>query len=71
MLKYIKTGIDLNSSDKDKIKQCTKYWIVELDETGNRRYWVIPVEKIDFKIIDSIDMDNLWGEVMHLLENDY
>ena len=36
------------------------------DETGNRRYWVIPVEKIDFDIIDKIDIDMLWGEVMYL-----
>ena len=23
------------------------------DETGNRRYWVIPVEKIDFDLIEN------------------
>ena len=117
---YIKTGIDLDPSDKDKINQCIKYWVCELgeldstlkkdlaklkaflteqedeyrkpyaafpikyprmtsfyatvnqcdflkDETGNRRYWVIPVEKIDFDKLKEIDIEQLWGEVMHLL----
>lgn len=117
---YVKTGIDLDPSDKDKINQCIKYWVCELgeldstlkkdlaklkaflteqedeyrkpyaafpvkyprmtsfyatvnqgdflkDETGNRRYWVIPVEKIDFEKLDEIDINQLWGEVMHLL----
>ena len=119
---YVKTGLELDPSDKDKINQCIKYWVVELgeldstlkkdlakikaflteqvdefrkpyhaspnryprmtsfyatvnneeflkDETGNRRYWVIPIEKIDFDIIDKIDIDMLWGEVMYLKEN--
>ena len=119
---YVKTGLELDPSDKDKINQCIKYWVVELgeldstlkkdlakikaflteqvdefrkpyhaspiryprmtsfyatvnneeflkDETGNRRYWVIPVEKIDFDIIDKIDIDMLWGEVMYLKEH--
>ncbi|MBC5997680.1 hypothetical protein EAI30_12165 [Romboutsia ilealis] len=118
---YVKTGLELDPSDKDKINQCIKYWVVELgeldstlkkdiakikafiteqvdefrkpyqaapmryprktsfyatvnneaflkDETGNRRYWVIPVEKIDFDIIDKIDIEKLWGEVMYLKE---
>ena len=39
------------------------------DDTGNRRYWVIPVEKIDFNIIDNLDINMLWGEVMHLKED--
>ena len=117
---YVKTGIDLDPSDKDKINQCIKYWVCELgeldstlkkdlatlkaflteqedeyrrpyaafpmkyprmtsfyatvnqgdflkDETGNRRYWVIPVEKIDFEKLEEIDINQLWGEVMHLL----
>lgn len=37
------------------------------DETGNRRYWVIPVEKIDFKKLEEIDVNQLWGQVMHLI----
>lgn len=94
---YVKTGLELDPSDKDKVYQCIKYWVCELgeldatfkrdlsklkafiteqvdefrrpyglapisyprktsfyatvnneeflkDETGNRRYWVIPVD---------------------------
>lgn len=29
---YVKTGLDLDSSDKDKINQCIKYWVCELGE---------------------------------------
>ncbi|MGL5693577.1 MAG: VapE domain-containing protein [Peptostreptococcaceae bacterium] len=99
---YVKTGLELDPSDKDKVYQCIKYWVCELREldefrkpyglapvsyprktsfyatinneeflkyeTGNRRYWIIPVEKIDFELIDKIDVDKLWGEVMHLKE---
>ncbi|WP_289681857.1 VapE domain-containing protein [Romboutsia ilealis] len=131
---YVKTGLELDPSDKDKVYQCIKYWVAELgeldstlkrdlaklkafitessdefrrpyamkpmvyprrpyamkpmvyprrtsfyatvnngdflkDDTGNRRYWVIPVEKIDFNIIDNLDINMLWGEVMHLKED--
>ncbi|MGL5507238.1 MAG: VapE domain-containing protein [Paraclostridium sp.] len=38
------------------------------DETGNRRYWTISLDSINFDIIDNIDMTALWGEVMHLLK---
>ncbi|MEG2985722.1 MAG: VapE family protein [Peptostreptococcaceae bacterium] len=118
---HVKTGLELDPSDKDKVYQCIKYWVCELgeldstlkkdlaklkafiteqidefrrpyglapvkyprktsfyatvnneeflkDETGNRRYWVISIEKIDFDNIDKIDIDKLWGEVMHLKE---
>ena len=118
---YVKTGLELDPSDKDKVYQCIKYWVCELgeldstlkkdlaklkafiteqvdefrrpyglvpisyprktsfyatvnneeflkDETGNRRYWVIPIEKIDFDLIDKIDIDKLWGEVMYIKE---
>ena len=116
---YVKTGLELDPSDKDKVYQCVKYWVCELgeldstfkrdlaklkafiteqmdefrrpyglvpikyprktsfyatvnneeflkDESGNRRYWIIPVEQIDFELIDKIDMCQLWGEVMHM-----
>lgn len=119
---YVKTGIELDPSDKDKVYQCIKYWVAELveldstlkrdlanlkafitesvdefrkpyamkptvyprktsfyatvnnddflkDDTGNRRYWVIPVEKIDFDILNNLDINMLWGEVMHLKES--
>lgn len=118
---YVKTGLELDPSDKDKIYQCIKYWVCELgeldstfkrdlsklkafiteqsdefrrpyglapikyprktsfyatvnneeflkDETGNRRYWVIPVKKINFELIDKIDIYKLWGEVMQMKE---
>lgn len=33
------------------------------DETGDRRFWVIPVDSIDWRTIrNSIDLDKLWGE---------
>ena len=116
-LNWVKTGLEVDPSDKDKIRLATKYWISELgemdstlkrdqaklkaffteakdeyrkayarveeyyprltsfyatvndeeflkDPTGNRRYWVIPVEKIN--VDHNIDLDQLWGEVMHL-----
>ena len=118
---HVKTGLELDPSDKDKVYQCIKYWVCELgeldstfkkdlaklkafitepvdefrkpyglapikyprktsfyatvnneeflkDESGNRRYWVIPVEEIDFELIDKIDIYQLWGEVMSIRE---
>ena len=115
---WVKTGLEVDPSNKDMVHQATKYWVSELgeldatlkkdqaklkafftsnmdeyrrpydrseeayprltafyatvnkeeflkDETGNRRYWTIPAEKM---IVDhSIDLDKLWGEVMFLL----
>lgn len=119
---YLKTGLELDPSDKDKIYNCIKYWVCELgeldatmkaeqaklkafltesidemrrpyainperyprntafygtvnkseflkDETGDRRYWVIPVIDIDIDKLDKIDIKQLWGEVMHLLSS--
>lgn len=119
---YLKTGLDLDPSDKDKIYNCIKYWVVELgeldatmksdqaklkafltesvdeirrpyavaperyprktafygtvnkeeflkDETGDRRYWVIPVDNINIEAMRKIDIPQLWGEVMHLLKS--
>ena len=117
--KWVKTGLEIDPSDKDKVYQATKYWVTELgeldatlkkdqaklkafftesmdeyrkpyerfteayprltafyatvnkeeflkDETGNRRYWVIPATNI---LVDhEIDLDQLWGEVMYLLK---
>lgn len=116
-ISWVKTGLEIDPSDKDKIKLATKYWISELgemdatlkrdqaklkaffteakdeyrrayarieesyprltsfyatvndeeflkDPTGNRRYWVIPVEKINVE--HNINLSQLWGEVMHL-----
>lgn len=117
---FLKTGLDLDPSDKDSIRKCIKYWIVELgeldatmksdqaklkafitesvdeyrvpyaispvrynrttsffgtvnksnflkDETGDRRYWVIPVIDINIDKLRSLDINQIWGEVMALL----
>ena len=29
---YVKTGLELDPSDKDKVYQCIKYWVTELGE---------------------------------------
>lgn len=34
------------------------------DETGNRRYWVIPCTKLNSN--HNIDVEQLWGQIMHL-----
>lgn len=115
---WVKTGIEIDPSDKDKVYQATKYWITELgeldgtlkrdqaklkafftesmdeyrrpyerktekyprmtaffgsvnkteflkDDTGNRRYWVVPCENILWE--HHINLDELWGEVMYKL----
>lgn len=120
-LNWVKTGIEVDPSDKDKVKLATKYWITELgemdstlkreqgklkaffteskdeyrlpyaraeecyprqtifyatvndeeflkDTTGNRRYWVLPVVKIN--VNHKIDLDQLWGEVMYLWKDE-
>ena len=36
------------------------------DETGSRRFWIIPVEGFDFEILDSIDKCKFWGAVYSL-----
>lgn len=120
-INWVKTGLEIDPSDKDKIKLATKYWVSELgemdatlkrdqaklkaffteakdeyrrayarveesyprltsfyatvndeeflkDPTGNRRYWVIPVEKIN--VDHNIDLSQLWGEIMHLWQTE-
>mgnify|MGYP002578475619 FL=1 len=117
---FLKTGLDLDPSDRDSIRKCIKYWVVELgeldatmkadqaklkafitesvdeyrvpyaisptrynrttsfygtvnkanflkDETGDRRYWVIPVKDIDVDKLRSLDVNQIWGETMSLL----
>lgn len=119
LYKYLKTGVDIDPKDKDKVFQAIKYWLVELgeldstmkaeqsklkafftekedelrrpyaknpsiyprrtsfygtvnkkeflkDETGDRRYWVIPCIDILIDKVKEIDIDQLWGELMHL-----
>ena len=36
------------------------------DSTGDRRYWIIPIEGIDLEQLKQIDLDQLWGEAMHI-----
>jgi putative DNA primase/helicase len=36
-----------------------------MDETGNRRYWTIPVQSIDYQ--HTIDMQQLWAEIYETL----
>ena len=36
------------------------------DETGSRRYWVIPVSMIDRNKVEAIDKNKFWGAVYHL-----
>lgn len=36
------------------------------DETGSRRFWVVPVEKIDWDILNDINVDDIWSEAMRL-----
>ena len=37
------------------------------DETGDRRYWVIPIEEVNLDKLRQIDKNQLWGEVMNIL----
>jgi putative DNA primase/helicase len=34
-----------------------------VDDTGNRRFWTIPVESIDYE--HTVDMQQLWAEIAH------
>lgn len=36
------------------------------DKTGNRRYFVVPAHSLDY--IHDVDIDRLWGELMHLYD---
>lgn len=37
-----------------------------VDKTGNRRFFVIPAEAVDYE--HDVDIDKLWGQIMHLYE---
>lgn len=39
------------------------------DETGARRFWIIPVLGFDFEKLESIDKKELWGAVYSLWKN--
>lgn len=36
------------------------------DETGNRRFWVIPVERCNTEKLKTIDINQLWGTIYNL-----
>ena len=38
-----------------------------VDKTGNRRFVVLPIEKLDYR--HYVKRDVMWGEIMHLLDN--
>jgi|GEM_PF-2314027 len=38
------------------------------DGTGERRYWVIPI--VDLKFDENLEIDQLWGEIAHLAEDE-
>lgn len=40
------------------------------DETGSRRFWIIPVDKCDITKLESIDMCSFWGAVYSLYKKD-
>lgn len=40
------------------------------DQTGNRRFWTVSVEKIDLDRLDKLDVLQLWGEVKALSDAD-
>ena len=37
------------------------------DVTGDRRFWVIPIDGIDRDLINSVNREQLWGQVMTML----
>lgn len=39
------------------------------DETGSRRFWIIPVENVKIDKLRKLDIEQLWGEVMTELPN--
>jgi hypothetical protein len=40
------------------------------DESGDRRYWVLPISGINFQILNDIEFDLLWAEVYFLFEEE-
>lgn len=42
-----------------------------VDNTGERRFSVVPLQKIDWNRLAEIDMDMVWAEVYHLAINEH
>ena len=114
---WLKTGMEIDPDNTDKVHQATSFWITELgeldatmkkdqaklkafftekqdlyrkpyerlpelyprltsfystvnveeflkDDTGNRRYWTIPV--VELCVDHEIELDMFWGEVVHM-----
>lgn len=40
------------------------------DQTGNRRFWTVPVEKIDLDRLDKLNVLQLWAEIKTLSDAD-
>lgn len=40
------------------------------DDSGNRRWWVVEVEKIDLDGMDKLDRVQLWRQVLNLIDRD-
>lgn len=40
------------------------------DDSGNRRWWVVEVEKIDLDALDKLDMVQLWRQVLHIVNKE-
>ncbi len=36
------------------------------DETGSRRFWVVPLERIDLKRLDKFDVLSMWKQIEHI-----
>ncbi|MDB8545799.1 VapE family protein [Turicibacter sanguinis] len=41
------------------------------DETGDRRYWVIPIKGIKYEKLKEFDLMQLWGEAMNILMSEH
>ena len=56
--KYTKQGVNLctKNNKKDFLK----------DETGSRRWWVIPIQKCDIERLERINKAKFWGAVYSL-----
>ena len=36
------------------------------DPTGSRRFWTVPVEKIDLKALKEFDVDQYWAQMYRI-----
>ena len=57
MSKYPRRTVFFGTVNKDEFLK---------DETGDRRYWILPVTKIKRNFITQEELKDFWGEVMHM-----